>query len=356
MADKIPTSNDLIDDLVRQIFHVEPDVMARVAHGDAQVRHRRPPGVPETTDPLDGVEVLMRRVVATCLRMRTHAGPISLVTERQAERAGWPTAHLANTVILLAWGLFLETQSSMAMPVLLAADEIATGANPLISVDRDLPPLQKLLEDLRRSSHVDAAARDRADRARQSAPALEGRKLVSLHDYLKCWLGVDADTVDILADHHGPKVVGRNARAAFYISCLPIEALEMGQVMAEEWTMAVRLKTEQDALHARLPGAVMCNFVLFLGAAINHGSGCTVHFLPPSDEVAAALVEAGQRIQTRGQSEDETETLDLLALEDLARRGYVHIGRRAAMRVAQRLYDRCTRPAVRMATAVDGAA
>ncbi len=57
----------------------------------------------------------------------------------------------------------------------------------------------------------------------------------------------------------------------------------------------------------------------------------------------------------RPQGSDETETLDLLELEDLARRAYVHVGRRAAMRVAQRLYDRCTRPALRMATAVDGA-
>jgi hypothetical protein len=42
MADKVLTSNNLINDLVRQIFYVEPDVMAAVAHADAQVRLRRP--------------------------------------------------------------------------------------------------------------------------------------------------------------------------------------------------------------------------------------------------------------------------------------------------------------------------
>ena len=350
MSNKIPTSNDLIDGLVRQFFAVEPDVMASLAHDDEQVRLRRLPDTEATTDPLDGLEVVVRRVVAMTLRMRRHPGAVALVTEPQARRAGWPTATLANAAILLAWGLYIETEPCGAMPVLLAADETAEDVSPLIRVGRNLPPLPRLLEELRRGWHVDAAARDRGARARENAPARTGRALAPLADVVADWLGVDVGTVELLADRPGRRVADRNARAAFYVSCIPIETLEMGQVLAEEQVMAVRLKTEHDARLAGLPGAVLCNLVLLLGAAFHHGGGATVHVLPPDDGVAAALGEAGRRIASRNGCSSHDEAVDGLELEDLARRGYVHVGRRAAHRVAWRLHDRCTRPADRAAT------
>jgi len=72
MAHNVPTSNDLIDNLVRQCFGIEPDVMALLAHGDQEVGLRRPPWMPETKDPLDGVDVLTRKVIAMVLQMRRH--------------------------------------------------------------------------------------------------------------------------------------------------------------------------------------------------------------------------------------------------------------------------------------------
>jgi len=82
-----------------------------------------------------------------------------------------------------------------------------------------------------------------------------------------------------------------------------------------------------------------------------------VHVLPPRDDVSADLVNAGQRFEgTFGDSDDEAETVASLEIQDVARRGYVHLGRRAARRVAQRLFDRRTTPAVRTPPTADVAA
>ncbi len=118
----------------------------------------------------------------------------------------------------------------------------------------------------------------------------------------------------------------------------------------------MRVKTETDAQLAGLPGATACNFSLLIGVAITHAAGCTVHVLPPRDDVSADLVNAGQRIDSTLESFDEAETVAFLEIQDVARRGYVHLGRRAVRRVAQRLFDRRTTPAVRTPPTVDVAA
>ena len=68
MSKTATTSNDLIDQLVQKFFRVEPNVMASLAHGDAHVRLRRLPMTEPTTDPLDGLEVFVRRTLAACLK------------------------------------------------------------------------------------------------------------------------------------------------------------------------------------------------------------------------------------------------------------------------------------------------
>ncbi len=357
MAHNVPTSNDLIDNLVRQCFGVEPDVMASLAHGDEEVGLRRLPSLPETKDPLDGVDVLTRRVIAMVLQMRKNPGmPVALVNEVQARAAGWPTARLANAAMVLAWGVALETEVQTSCPILLDADETATAVNPLIRVDRKLPSMRKLLKTLYRARSIDIVAMERVNQARETAPALTGRTRLGLHDHLQAWLGVDADKVELLADRYG-RVAGRDARAALFISCLVIEGLELGRVMEAEWITAARLKTEKDAQLAGLPGATACNFSLLFGVAITHAAGCTVHVLPTRDDVSADLVNAGQRFEgTFGDFDDEAETVAVLEIQDVARRGYVHVGRRAARRVAQRLFDRRTTPAVRTPPTVDVAA
>ena len=84
---------------------------------------------------------------------------------------------------------------------------------------------------------------------------------------------------------------------------------------------------------------------MLLGAAINHGSGYTVHFLPPREALASALIEAGRQIgdddRSRGADRD-CGVVSLLELQDRAARGYVHVGRCAAGHVAQRIFDACT--------------
>ena len=72
--------------------------------------------------------------------------------------------------------------------------------------------------------------------------------------------------------------------------------------------------------------------------------------------MAAALVERAQRIASCDGRTSEDDAVDSLELEDLARRGYVHIGRRAASRVALRLYDQSTGWAARLAASGDAAA
>ena len=74
MPNDAMTSNKLVDDLVRRFFGLGPDAMAALAHGDEPVRLRRLPLATPTIDPLDGLDVFVRRVLAACLLMKKHRG------------------------------------------------------------------------------------------------------------------------------------------------------------------------------------------------------------------------------------------------------------------------------------------
>ena len=333
------TSNDLVDDLVRQLCGVEPDVMASLAHGDDEVQLRRWLGSGPSGDPLDGLDVFMRRTVGACLAMRDHDGAVALVTERQARDAGWPTAQLANMSLAMAFGLAI-TEPAGVLPLLVEADEDADGSDcVLVRGDDHLPTLEDLLATLRCGQELVPAG----ERARNpaSGPAVP-RALVSLAAQLRDWFGVDAAAVELPSDRLGMALSSADARAVGVVSWIVTAALRTASAMAEESVTAVRVKTDLDARLAGQPGAIAANLALLLAAAIHHGVGITVHFLAARDDIGAALVEAGRRIgATRGQSVDEgeAETVDLLELRDYASRGYVHVGRRAAKDVAQRLYD-----------------
>ena len=331
------TSNELVDELVRQMFGVEPDVMASLAHGDDEVQLRRWPGSGPSSDPLDGLEVFMRRTIGACLAMLSHDGAVALVTERQARDAGWPTARFANMSLAMAFGMAI-TEPAGVLPLLVEADEDADGSDCLLlRADDHLPTLEDLLAALRRGQHPVAER----ERIVASGPAIP-RALVSLAAQLGDWLGVDALAVELPSDRLGMALSSADARAVGVVSWIVTAALRTASAMAEESVTAVRIKTDLDAHLAGQPGATAANLALLLAAAVHHGAGVTVHFLAARDDIGAALVEAGRRIgATRGQSvdEDEAETVDLLELRDHASRGYVHVGRRAAKDVAQRVYD-----------------
>ena len=337
MARNAVNTNDLIDGLVRQMFDIEPEVMASLAHDDAQVRLRRLPDLSPTTDPLDGLEVFVRRTVATCIALRRHAGAVSLVTERQARAAGWPNARLANMVLVLALALYNGSEPTRAVPVLVEADDDAPNhVLRLIRLSGRLPSLEKLQRVWRRGWRIDTAAMQRTAQTRENAPSRAGSKLVRLNELLQGWLSIDARRVELPGDRRpGDGVSSSGARAMCYFECLAVEALEMGHVMQTEVINAVRLKTEEDARIARQPGAVAANLALLLGAAVCHGSGYTVHFLPEHERFAAALIEAGQRFQ------GGHGLAGILDIEDLAGRGYIHVGKRAARHAARRIIDTC---------------
>ncbi len=345
MSKTAMTSNNLVDDLIRTTFSIEPAAMASLSHGDDQVRLRLLPGMDTSSDPLDGLDVFLRRTVAASVAMREHHAAVSLVTERQARAAGWPTARIANLSLILAWAMFI-TEPARALPVLLEADEEAEApVSPLVRADDRLPSLEKLLATLGQSRQIDIAAMDQSARARQNAPAVHDRKLVQLGELLQRWLGADAEAVELPADRWAPRLSSCNARAVGVFSWIATEALDLGLVLQEERIMAVRTRTDPDAALAGEPGATAANLALLLGAAANHAAGVTVHVLPPKADFAAALVEAGRHIESgyRQPAEDqEAETVQVLELEDLAGRGYIHVGRRAAERVARRLFREAT--------------
>ena len=344
MSKTVPTSYDHVDALVRNSFGIEPDAMAALAHGDEDVRLRRLPDAAPTTDPLDGVDVVVRRTVAICVALRGHPGAVSLVTERQAATAGWPSAGLANQCIVLAWAL-ATTEPSLALPLLIDADETEGEVMiQLIRIGDRLPPLEELLGVLYESDRIDVDAMEGVAVAREHAPALGKVQIVSLAEHLTGWLGVDVEGVELPTDRRGPRLDSRNARAVGCCAWLITSALDLGSVMAREAIEAVRLKTEHDARLAGEPGAGLANLALLLGAAIRHGGGYTVQVLAPKEELAVAVVEAGSRIRERrvtagyGRQGDEGELkiIEELELEDVAARGYIHVGRDSAKRVAWR--------------------
>jgi len=349
MSKTAMTSNDLIDALIRTTFSIEPAVMASLSHGDDQVRLRLLPGMETSSDPLDGLDVFLRRTVAAAVAMREHHAAVSLVTERQARAAGWPTARTANLSLILAWAMFIN-EPARALPVLLEADEEAEAhVSPLVGADDRLPSLEMLLAILGQSRQIDIAAMEQSARARQNAPAVHDRKLVQLGELLQRWLGADAGAVELPADRWTPRESNCNARAVGVFSWIAFNAVDLGLLLQEERTMVVRLKTDRDAALAGEPGATAANLALLLGAAANHAAGVTLHFLAPKPDFAAALVEAGRQIESRYRQpaeDQEAETVQVLELEDLAGRGYIHVGRRAAERVARRLFREATGEAV----------
>ena len=344
MSKAVHTSYDHIADLVRAYFGIEPDAMAALAHGDEDVRLRRLPDAAPTTDPLDGVEVVVRRTISICLAMRAHSGAVSLVTERQATAAGWPCAKLANLCIVLAWALSL-TEPTLAMPLLIDADETVGDATiSLIRVGDRLPGFEELCNTFYQSNLIDFDAMERASAAHEHAPALTNTKVVSLTEHLSDWFGVKVEGVELPTDHCGPRVESRNARAVGCCVWLITSALDLGSVMNRERTEAVRLKTHRDAWLAGEPSASLANCALLLGAAIRHGGGYTVQVLAPKEDLATAIAEAGSRIRDRrikagrGREGDEGEvkTIEEFELEDVAARGFVHVGRDNVKRVARR--------------------
>ena len=243
MSKAVQTSYDHIDDLVRAYFGIEPDAMAALAHGDDEVRLRRLPDAPPTTDPLDGVEVVMRRAVAICVALRGHPGAVSLVTERQAAAAGWPSARLTNRCIVLAWALAV-TEPSLALPLLIDADETAGEAMiRLIRVGAPLTALEALCNSFYATHRRALDAMERVAAAHEHAPALGKIGIVSIAEHLTDWLGVDVEGVELPTDRGGPRLDTRNARAVGCCAWLITSALALGSVMAREAIEAVRLKT-----------------------------------------------------------------------------------------------------------------
>ena len=344
MTDKIPTSNDLIDSLVRLYFGVEPDALAALAHGDEEIRLRRLPDDPPTTDPLDGLEVLVRRTIAICVALRGHPGAVSLVTERQAVAAGWPNAGLANRCIVLAWSLSM-TEPTLALPLLIDADEtVGSAMARLIRVPDRLPALETLRGAFYETNLIDLDAMERVAAAHERAPAPARVRIDSPAKLLNKWFGIDAEGVELPTDRLGPRLERPIARAVGCFVWLITSGLNLGSVMEREWTEALRLKTERDAQLAGEPGAALANCAVLLGAAIRHGGGFTVQVLSPRDELAVSIVEAGCRIRDRRSTagsgwqgaEGEFKMIEQLDLEDVVARGYVHIGRDNVKQVARR--------------------
>ena len=336
----MPISDGLIDNLVRRFFGVEPDVMASLAHGDEQVRSRYAHDAEPTTDPLDGLDVLVRRTVALAVALRDHPGPAMLVTDRQAAAAGWPGVVLANRSIALAWALVVATQPVEATPLLLEADEEAGGAMAaLIRVDEALPDLDDLLAELRRCRQPEPDIQDPTIAPQGCVMAAAHGGIVSFERLLVDWFGVDVGAIDLPVDWVGTRVAGSNARAVTAIKWLIQMAIGLGALIEQDAIPAVRLKTEEDARLAGEPGAAMANCALLLAVAIRHARHLTVRLLPPRDDLATAVVEAGRLARERRlrEGEDrEATALDALELQDLAARGYVHVGRDAVREVAWR--------------------
>ena len=333
-------SDSLVADVVRRSFGVEPDTMAALAHGDEQVRERFEPDAEPTTDPLDGVDVFVRRTVALAMALCNHPGPVMFVTEQHATVAGWPGALLANRCISLAWGLFVATQPKSATPLLLKADEGASDAMvALIRVDKSLPDLDDLLAELNRQRQLRFDTVGWAPVSDGDVTAVAHAGVVSVERLAVDWFGVNVDAIDLPMNVLGTRAAGSNARAVIGFKWLITAAIELGTLIDEEDIPAIRLKTEEDARLAGEPGAAMANTATLLALAIRHAQHLTIPMLPARDDLAAAVIEAGQRARARRLREGEDReamALDLLELQDLAARGYVHVGRAAAREVAWR--------------------
>lgn len=339
MIDYSQTSDGLVADLVRKYFGAEPTAMAALAHGDAVVRTRYASEDGPSVEPLDGVEVLLRRAVALCWTLRDHHGPVSLVTERQAIAAGWPCAGLANRCVALGWALFLATCRDLASPLLLEPGErVGEAMVPLIRVGEGLPALRELLIPYYRPSNDDDAL-ERAAKARRDAPAIKGLRVASLQERVIDWFGIDADAdaADLACNIFGLRMADPNARAVHTCLWIITTAIHLGADMKAETVRAVRLQTERDARLAGAPGAAAANLAVLLGLAICHGRDHFCRLLPPEERFAAAVEEAGRQAQARRDREgdgDEVGSVELIELEDFVARGYLHVGRANIREVA----------------------
>lgn len=338
----VASHSDMVDALVRDVFKVEPAELAALAGSEAKEQTRDVMGGTPSPDTLDGVALFLRRMFAAAIAMREHHGAVHLLTQRQARKAGWSSAGLANLCLVLAWATFTNTELAYAHPVLLEADEAApTRSNRLVQMKRRLPSLESLQDALFGVSRIDTAAMSQAAQARESVGLLPGSRLVSVDRVLADWLGVDPSEVELPSDKRGRTVFCRNSRSAIILAMIVTEATEVGRVLQEESVAAVRAKTDADADLAGLPGAIASNASLLLGVAIAHESGHTAHVLAPDKAYAARLAEAGRRFHRQRSERDEAaEDAARLNLIDVAARGWVHVGRRAARRVAYRLVDR----------------
>ncbi len=342
MHDTMETSDALVAGLVRRFFGVEPSVMAALAHGDAVVRTRYAPEDGPTIEPLDGVEVLLRRAVALCWRLRDHHGAVSFVTERQAAAAGWPNAGLANRCVLFAWALSLTTWADWTSPLLLEPDERAGEAMvPLIRVADGLPALDELLVPYYRRSSVDHDALDREADAGRDAPVITDLRIVPLRRRAMDWFGIDAnaEAADIECNMLGLRMASPHGRAVQACIWVLNAGIELGRRFTVETVRAVRLRTERDARLAGAPGAAAANLAVLLGLAICHGRDYLPQLLPAADRFAADVEEAGRRARDRRDREGnggEMGSVELIEVEDLVARGYLHVGRATIRQVAWR--------------------
>lgn len=340
---QVLSSYELIDRLVRQTFGIEPDEMATLAHGDAEVRLRRLPDTKPTSDPHDGVESFVRRVVAASLAMRHHRGSVKLHTDQQARVAGWPSARLANMAIVLSWALYISTGYSWSVPLLLEADEDAgDDADVLLGIEIDLPAFDVLRDELYGNCSVVTGPVEQIDDIHTAERVREGRRLVQLDALAAEWFGIDPATISLPSDRHGPKMKAANARAVALFVWLINEALDLGADMRGELIEVVRVKTDGDAAIAAEPGATASNAALLMAASIRHSGGWTVHTLQPRDGAAADLVEAGRRMREdrrRAGGDDEAKTAIYYEARDFAAREHIHVGRRNINQVAWRLID-----------------
>ena len=180
---------------------------------------------------------------------------------------------------------------------------------------------------------------ERVAAARENAPPVANVRYVSLALLLDDWFGVDAASIDLESNIFGERMEGLNARAVIGCKWLITTALDLGRTMRLDAIEAVRIKTEDDALLADEPGAALANGALLLGVAVAHERGRFLRVLPPSDDLATAIVEAGRRARERRLREEEdsdANAVEFLELMDTAARGYVHVGRANVREVAWR--------------------
>ena len=332
------------DDLARDLLRIDPEVLASLASNDIEASNRLGGRAPIE---LDGLEVLMRRVLVAVLAMRANRPTcVRLLTERQAKENGWPDAHTANLAQLFAWAmLVVHCRADMAFPPLVEADDAVTEPCAGQTV-APLPSLEALIAQLWPSKITSKTQRDddqgRAAWANGAASTADALKVAAAHTLVRDWLGIESDPFTALHpeafDPADPRTPTQAVR--FSLAWIFEEALETFLAMQREQVFFVRLKTDQDAELARHPGATESNLALLLAASLYHASGVTLLVLAPHPHFAEGLVEASEALGHLLQDRPARMTgAECAMLEDLSAREYVHVGRSNSRAVAWRLYD-----------------